>query len=45
MKNRDSNDSGASQSLIRVIRERPERLFAVGDIHGCYDELAPIEIN
>lgn len=42
MKNRDSNDSGASQSLIRVIRERPERLFAVGDIHGCYDELAPL---
>jgi serine/threonine protein phosphatase 1 len=42
MKSRAGNETGSSESLIRVIGDRPERLFAVGDIHGCYDELAPM---
>lgn len=25
--------------LIRTITDRPRRLFAIGDVHGCFDEL------
>lgn len=26
-------------TLIRTISERPRRVFAIGDVHGCFDEL------
>jgi serine/threonine protein phosphatase 1 len=38
--NEDFQGEGASDiAPVRVITERPSRLFAVGDIHGCADEL------
>jgi serine/threonine protein phosphatase 1 len=39
--NQDAIDDGADTlATIRVIADRPSRLFAIGDIHGCSDELA-----
>lgn len=29
----------SKKSPIRTLKERPERLFAIGDIHGCFEEL------
>jgi len=31
--------TAADTATIRPLTERPRRLFAFGDIHGCYDEL------
>jgi serine/threonine protein phosphatase 1 len=31
--------SAVTKPLVREIPRRPKRLFAVGDIHGCYSEL------
>lgn len=39
MKTRESADTSQGTPLIRVITERPRRLFVVGDIHGNYSEL------
>lgn len=33
------NKAHADKALIRTIAERSRRVFAFGDIHGCYDEL------
>ncbi len=32
-------EAALKEPLIRAISRRPKRLFAVGDIHGCYTEL------
>lgn len=38
--NGDFQGEGADDiATVRVITERPSRLFAIGDIHGCADEL------
>jgi serine/threonine protein phosphatase 1 len=40
MKSRWRRKSAApNKPLIRAITQRPKRLYAVGDIHGCYGEL------
>jgi serine/threonine protein phosphatase 1 len=40
MKNRASDGKGRGRrDLIRPIDRRPARLFAIGDIHGCFTEL------
>lgn len=28
--------------MIRTIVDRPKRLFAIGDVHGCFDELSAL---
>jgi serine/threonine protein phosphatase 1 len=40
MKTRESADTSESGTSIRVIADRPRRLFVVGDIHGNYTELS-----
>ena len=40
MKTRGSADTSQSSTLIRVIADRPQRLFVVGDIHGNCTELS-----
>lgn len=42
MKSNEPDASGHSRSRIRVIAERPRRLFAVGDIHGHHAELCAL---
>jgi serine/threonine protein phosphatase 1 len=37
MKNKKAK--GSDEAEIRVVTERPPRLFAFGDIHGCNTEL------
>lgn len=37
--NNPTNDDSEAPATIRVITERPSRLYAIGDIHGCADEL------
>lgn len=34
-----NNKAPAEKALIRTIAERSRRVFAFGDIHGCFDEL------
>ncbi len=36
---RNKKQSSADTATIRALTERPRRVFAFGDIHGCYDEL------
>ena len=40
MKNKETPEVSGRTALIRVIEERPRRVFAVGDIHGYYQELS-----
>jgi serine/threonine protein phosphatase 1 len=42
MKIKRPSETENAKTLIREITERPARLFAVGDVHGCYDELATL---
>lgn len=37
-----TNEESESPAKIRVITDRPSRLYAVGDVHGCADELEVI---
>jgi serine/threonine protein phosphatase 1 len=34
-----NNIESTTTSTLRVITDRPPRVYAVGDIHGCFDEL------
>jgi serine/threonine protein phosphatase 1 len=36
---RSKKQASAEKALVRTIAERPRRIYAFGDIHGCYDEL------
>lgn len=38
-KDTPTSDNSEAPAVIRAIAERPSRLYAIGDIHGCADEL------
>ena len=42
MKIRGFRKSDSDKPVVRLIKKRPRRLFAVGDIHGCVDEITTL---